>query len=49
VQFFKNEELGRARRFDPRLDPSRPSRDLAIAWAEEERKHIEAFNPGALR
>jgi hypothetical protein len=29
------------RRFDPRLAASRPSRALAIAWAEQERKHIK--------
>ena len=40
-QIFKNGELWSARWFDPRLDPSRPSRDMAIAWAEEERKVIE--------
>lgn len=40
-QIFKNEELLIGRRFDPRLDASRPSRELAIAWAEEERKAIE--------
>jgi hypothetical protein len=27
--------------FDPRLDGSRPSGELAIQWAEEERKDIE--------
>jgi hypothetical protein len=26
-----------------RLDSSRPSREMAIAWAEEERKHIEEY------
>jgi hypothetical protein len=40
-QVFKNEEFWYARRFDPRLDASRPSRELAIAWAEEERKAFE--------
>lgn len=29
-QIFQNEELLAARRFDPRLDASRPSRELAI-------------------
>ena len=38
---LKNEELLIKRRFDPRLDASRPSRELAIAWAEEERTSIE--------
>lgn len=42
AQFYKNEEFDRGRRFDPRLDSSRPSRELAVAWAEQERKHIEA-------
>jgi hypothetical protein len=32
---------GIGRRFDPRLDASRPSREMAIAWAEEERKAME--------
>lgn len=40
-QILRNEELLSARRFDPMLDASRPSRELAIQWAEEERKHIE--------
>jgi len=30
-----------AQRFDPRLDASRPSRELAKAWADEMRKHFE--------
>src|SRR5262245_33875215 len=41
TQVFKNEELLIAQRFDPRLDASRPSREMAIAWAEEMRKHYE--------
>ena len=40
-QIFKNEELLISRRFDPRFDASRPSREMAIAWAEEERKAME--------
>ena len=40
-QIFLNEELLGARRFDPRLDRSRPSRELAIAWADEMRKVYE--------
>jgi hypothetical protein len=40
-QILKNEELLISRRFDPRLDPSRPSREMAIAWATEERKAFE--------
>ena len=39
TQVFKNEELLIAQRFDPRLDASRPSRELALQWAEEMRKH----------
>jgi hypothetical protein len=39
--FFQNDELLIGRRFDPRLDSSRPSRELAIQWAGEERKAIE--------
>lgn len=35
-------ELLIARRFDPRLDRSRPSRELAIAWAHEVRRTLEA-------
>ena len=45
-QIFKNEELLAARRFDPRLSASRASRELAIQWAEEMRKLVEA-NPNA--
>ena len=41
AQFFKNEELIIGRRFDARLDPTRPPRELAIAWALEWRKGIE--------
>src|SRR5262245_24374399 len=40
-QIFQDGELLRARRFDPRLDASRQSREMAIAWATEERKAIE--------
>ena len=40
-QIFKNEELLAAHRFDPRLDASRPSRELAIQWGEEMRKELE--------
>jgi len=42
VQFFRNEEFSHSRRFDPRLDPTRTSRELAIQWAEEERRALEA-------
>jgi hypothetical protein len=37
AQSFKNEEFFCGRRFDSRLDSSRPSRELTIAWAEQER------------
>jgi len=35
AQIFRNEEFPYSRRFDPRLDAGRPSRELAIQWAEE--------------
>jgi hypothetical protein len=38
AMFFRNEELDSSRRFDRRMDPTRPPRELAIAWAEEWRK-----------
>jgi hypothetical protein len=41
AQFFKNEEFSYSRRFDRRLDPTRPPRELAVQWAEEERTAIE--------
>ena len=41
AQFLKNEEFLFGRRFDPRLDRLRPPRELAIAWATEERTAIE--------
>jgi hypothetical protein len=40
AQFYQNEELLYSRRFDPRLDPTRPPRAMAIAWAEGERTAI---------
>jgi hypothetical protein len=45
AQFFQNEEFLYGRRFDPLLDSSRPSRELAIAWAEQERLAIGAYKP----
>lgn len=39
--FFRNEELDSSRRFDRTMDPTRPPRELAIAWAREGRKGIE--------
>ena len=41
AQFYQNEELLIGRRFDRRMDPTRPPRALAVQWAEEERKAIE--------
>jgi len=40
AQFFRNEVLEIGRRFDRRMDPTRPPRELAIQWAEEWRKAI---------
>ena len=40
AQFWKNEECFYSRRFDVRLDRTRTPRELAIAWAEEERRGI---------
>jgi|SRR5262245_12045623 len=40
-QIFQDGELWSARRFDPRLDASRPSREMAIAWATEQREALE--------
>jgi hypothetical protein len=42
VRFSMNEQFWYSRRFDPQLDPSRPLRELAIQWATEERKAIQA-------
>ncbi len=47
TQLWKNEELFYSRRFDARLDRTRKPRELAIAWAEEERKAIEGEKGGA--
>ncbi len=41
AQFFRNGEFSFSRRFDPRLDPGRPPREMAIAWAEGERTALE--------
>jgi hypothetical protein len=46
AQFWKNEDFFYSRRFDARLDRTRTPRELAIAWAEEERKIIEAEKGG---
>jgi hypothetical protein len=45
AQWFKNEAFAYSRRFDARVDPTRTPRALAVAWAEEERHHID--NGGA--
>ena len=41
AQFFLNEEFFYGRRFDASLDPNRTPREMAVQWAEEERKAIE--------
>src|SRR4051812_6488053 len=41
AQFYQNEEWFYARRFDSSMDPTRMPREMAIAWADEERKAIE--------
>ena len=46
AQFWKNGELVYNRRFDPRLHGTRAPRVMAIAWAEDERKAIEAKKGG---
>jgi hypothetical protein len=40
AQFFYNEELAFSRTFPPYLSGSRTSREMAIFWAEAERKAI---------
>ena len=47
AQFFQNGDFIIGRRFDARLDSSRPPRELAIAWAQEWRKGIEQGDGGA--
>jgi hypothetical protein len=42
AQFFQNEEFMIGRRFDRAMDPTRHPRELAIMWAHEWRKAIEA-------
>ena len=39
---FQNEDFSRARRFDRSMNLTRAPREMAIAWAEQERLHIEA-------
>ena len=43
AQFYQNEELFTARRITQAMDPSQSAREMAIAWAEQQRKHIEAY------
>jgi hypothetical protein len=43
---FRDGEFWSSRHFDPRLDPTRLARDVAIVWAGEVRKLVEA-NPNA--
>ena len=46
AQFWRNEELVYNRRFDPGLYGTRTPRAMAIAWAEDERRAIEAKKGG---
>lgn len=41
AQFFDPIDFSTSRRFDPRLDPSRTPREMAIAWAIEMRTYFE--------
>ena len=43
AEFLRNEDLAFSRTFPPYLDPSRTSREMAIACAEAERQAIEAY------
>jgi hypothetical protein len=45
AQFYRNEEIVVGRRIDVRMDPARTPRELGVAWADEERKHIEREGP----
>jgi hypothetical protein len=42
AQFYQNEEFIQGRRFDRSMDPTRTPREMALSWAEAERKAIEA-------
>jgi hypothetical protein len=46
AQFYQNEEFLLGRRFDRTMDPTRTPREMAIMWAEEERK---AMHPDELK
>ena len=41
AQFLKNERFFYSRQFDSRMHATRTPRELAIAWAEEERKAMQ--------
>lgn len=41
AQFYQNDEFFYSRAFDQRLDPSRPARELAIAWATAARDELQ--------
>ena len=45
-QIFRDDEFWSSRHFDPRPDRTRLARDVAIQWAGEVRKLVEA-NPNA--
>jgi hypothetical protein len=44
AQFYKNEELFCARRFDRSMSPTRMPREMAISWAEQERIAIQSYD-----
>lgn len=41
AQFARDGDFNHSRRFDPSLSVERNPRELAIAWAEEERRALE--------
>src|SRR4051812_29192388 len=45
VQFLDPVDVRIARSFRQDMDPRRTPRQMAIAWAELERAHIEVFEP----
>jgi hypothetical protein len=45
AEFYRNERFFESRMFAPHLDPTRTPREMAIMWAEEERKAIERDEP----
>ncbi|HZR25496.1 MAG TPA: hypothetical protein VFA59_18010 [Vicinamibacterales bacterium] len=46
VQWFQNEEFHHSRRFDHSEHDSKLARDLAVAWATDERSDLEANRGG---